>query len=218
VRVAYFATTYTKDGHGISPAFFIGTAGGSVAMYGLNVPDYSKRSERAVELLSGKELQLSHRAPVINITVMDSKGAVGTSSPSKLNNHYLMVTTEEQVKVFSLPKLLSKKKFKLTALEGSLMLRAKPCKFKNHSALITVTNQGEIIIFNPNDKTVVLEKRFECIDKVNKYGLVYAQIDPLGFGLYPLSMSEFQRYSVSASYSASFLCSIKPVKYSPDED
>lgn len=208
VRVTYFATTFVKDGHGISPSFFVGTAGGAVSIYGLNVPDYSKRAEVAVELANGKELQMLHRAPVINITVVDANGAVGTSNPSKLHNHSLILTSEEQIKVFSLPKVVSKKKFKLTALEGSLMLRAKLCQFQHHFALVTVTNQGEVIIFNPVDRTVVLEKRFDCIDKVNKYGLVYAHLDPCAFGLYPLSMSEFQRYSVSSSYSASTVCTV----------
>ena len=43
-------------------------------MFGLSVPEYNSRSEQAVEPLYGKELQLQHRAPVVNISIVDSKG------------------------------------------------------------------------------------------------------------------------------------------------
>ena len=38
VRVTHFATTYVKDGLGICPTFWVGTAGGLVLMFGLSVP------------------------------------------------------------------------------------------------------------------------------------------------------------------------------------
>ena len=87
--------------------------------------EYNKRSDKPVELLYGKELQLQHRAPVVDISIVDSKGPLdNTTRVSSDQNHSLIVTSEEQVKVFSLPKISPKRKFKLTALEGRLYLYA----------------------------------------------------------------------------------------------
>ena len=167
--------------------------------------EYNKRGDRPVEPLYGKELQLQHRAPVINISIIDSQGPVddGSSRVSSDANHSLIVTSEEQVKVFSLPKIQPRRKFKLTALEGSLIKKAQLARFQLNSdpfyALVTLTNQGEIIIFNcTHDRVIILDKRYKCMDTNNQYGLVYSNIDFNGQGLYLLSPSEFQRFSTSS--------------------
>ena len=69
-------------------------------------------------------------------------------------------------KVYNLPKVQFKsKKFKLTALEGSKMLRAKFGKYsvENHDfhSLMTITNQGDLVIFNlDSEKKILLDQRF----------------------------------------------------------
>ena len=157
-----------------------------------------------MEPLYGKELQLQHRAPVVDISIIDSVGPV--SDPSRASqdvSHSLIVTSEEQVKVFSLPKIQPRRKFKLTALEGSPMKKAQLARFSLDGAafyaLVTLTNQGEIVIFNcTNDHKVLLDKRYECMGTDNQYGMVYSNIDATGQGLYLLSPSEFQRFSTNS--------------------
>lgn len=46
-----------------------GTNSGSVFAYALEVPSQEKFSERAVEAVLGKEIQLMHRAPVVAIEI-----------------------------------------------------------------------------------------------------------------------------------------------------
>ena len=115
----------------------------------------------------------------------------------------MIITTEEQIKVFSLPKIQPKRKFKLTALEGSLFKKARLGKFtldgKVLYALVTLSNQGEVLVFNcAHDRHIILDKRYECMDKDNQYGLVYTNLDQIGQGLYLLSPSEFQRFSTNS--------------------
>ena len=70
------------------------------------------------------------------------------------------------LKVYSLPKVQYRsKKFKLTALEGSLIRKAIFGRFsiqdKPFYSLMTLTNQGEIILFNlDSEKQIILDKRF----------------------------------------------------------
>ena len=69
-------------------------------------------------------------------------------------------------KVYSLPKVQYRsKKFKLTALEGSLIRKAIFGRFsiqeKPFYSLMTLTNQGEIILFNlDSEKQIILDKRY----------------------------------------------------------
>ena len=86
---------------------------------------------------------------------------------------------------------------------GSLIKKAQLAAFMLQNeqifSLVTLTNQGEIVIFNCSaDKQVLLDKRFELMDMDNQYGMVYSKIDSQGQGLFLLTPSEFQRFSTNS--------------------
>jgi len=122
--------------------------------------------------------------------------------------------------VYSLPKVQFKKKFKLTALEGSLIRKSKFSHYTNAQTqpfycLTTLTNQGEIILFNLDQgKLVITDHRFEnVIEKENLNGIFYSCLTADGQGLYLLSQSEFQRFSTSTRQPASTPCRISALWY-----
>lgn len=214
IRCVYFANTYVRDTVSLSPTFWIGTNTGSIYVYGLDVPDYSKRQELEVTSILGKEIQLMHRAPVINVTVMDSQGSPVHLSSNKTSNgttqnstahHFVVISSEEQFKIFSLPKISPRKKLKLTAFDGSLVRKVVHSRFNSvtnpdysEHALVCLTNQGEILVINvlPSFRPQV---HYPCIGSDNPLGIGSAILTTSGQGFYLLSTSEFERFSLSAS-------------------
>lgn len=58
----------------------------------------------------GKEIQLKHRAPVISISVIDhqcSSVDIARSTDQLMAPHKVIITSEEQIKVFSYPFLIN---------------------------------------------------------------------------------------------------------------
>lgn len=86
-----------------------GTNSGSVFAYALEVPSQEKFSERSVEAVLGKEIQLMHRAPVVSIAVLDGRGnplpepyEVSrdlAKAPDLQGSHSVLIASEEQFKV-----------------------------------------------------------------------------------------------------------------------
>lgn len=86
-----------------------GTNSGSVFAYALEIPSQEKFSERSVEAVLGKEIQLMHRAPVVSIAVLDGRGnplpepyEVSrdlAKAPDMQGSHSVLIASEEQFKV-----------------------------------------------------------------------------------------------------------------------
>ena len=61
--------------------------------------DYNHRQENAVECIYAKMMQMHHRAPIVNISIIDRNGPISVyDESSQSNTHQLIVTTEEQIK------------------------------------------------------------------------------------------------------------------------
>ena len=70
-----------------------------------------------------KEIQLKHRAPVVGIGIVDATGMPLDFPGSGVAPHRVLIASEEQFKVFSLPQLKPVTKYKLTAHEGARVRR-----------------------------------------------------------------------------------------------
>ena len=72
--------------------------------------DYNHRQENAVECIYAKMMQMHHRAPIVNISIIDRNGPISVyDESSQSNTHQLIVTTEEQIKGTVHTKILKKK-------------------------------------------------------------------------------------------------------------
>ena len=72
--------------------------------------DYNHRQENAVECIYAKMMQMHHRAPIVNISIIDRNGPISVyDESSQSNTHQLIVTTEEQIKGTVHKKILKKK-------------------------------------------------------------------------------------------------------------
>nr|XP_042697051.1 LLGL scribble cell polarity complex component 2 isoform X2 [Chrysemys picta bellii] len=215
VRTLYFADTFLRDSSRHCPSLWAGTNGGTVYAFCLRVPPAERRMDEPVRAEQAKEIQLMHRAPVVGILVLDGHGnplpeplEVAhdlSKSPDMQGSHQLLVVSEEQFKVFTLPKVSSKLKLKLTALEGCRVRKVTvanfgSCKTDDYSEndLAILTNLGDIqIISLPFLK---LQIRYPCIRKEDVSGIASCVFTKYGQGFYLISPSEFERFSLSTKW------------------
>uniref|UniRef100_A0A672NHN5 Lethal giant larvae homologue 2 domain-containing protein n=1 Tax=Sinocyclocheilus grahami TaxID=75366 RepID=A0A672NHN5_SINGR len=213
VRCLCFADTFLRDGTHHGPTMWAGTNSGSVYAYALDVPSQEKFSEQSVEALLGKEIQLMHRAPVVSIAVLDGRGnplpepyEVSrdlAKAPDMQGSHSVLIASEEQFKVFTLPKVSAKTKFKLTAHEGCRVRKVALSNFTSVSsedysenALVCLTNLGDIHVFSV--PALRPQTRYDCIRKEDISGIASCVFTKTGQGLYLISPSEYERFSLSA--------------------
>ncbi|XP_048408451.2 lethal(2) giant larvae protein homolog 1 isoform X1 [Stegostoma tigrinum] len=213
VRCLYFADTFLRDATHHGPTMWAGTNAGSVYAYALEVPSREKWMEKSAEAVLGKEIQLMHRAPVVSIAVLDGRGnplpepfEVSrdlAKAPEMQGTHSVLIISEEQFKVFMLPRVTAKTKFKLTAHEGSRVRKLGLVSFPSvasddysENCLVCLTNLGDIHIFTiPGLRP---QMRYDCIRKEDISGVASCVFTKTGQGFYLISPSEFERFSLSA--------------------
>merc|ERR550532_640457 len=162
VRYLFFADTFLRNGKDSSPSLWVGTHAGSVYSYLVTIPEERESAEAKLKL--AKEIKLLHRAPVVYMNILDHSGfplpdlsavAVGKESPADMSgHHHLLVCSEEQMKLFTLPSLKSKYKEKLTAVHGLKVRKAAPVKHRSDNAhttqnfLACMLNDGSVCTFS----------------------------------------------------------------------
>ncbi|XP_066471976.1 LLGL scribble cell polarity complex component 2 isoform X2 [Tiliqua scincoides] len=214
VRTLYFADTFLRDSSRHCPSLWAGTNGGTVYAFSLRVPPAERRMDEPVRAEQAKEIQLMHRAPVVGILVLDGQSTPLpeplevahdlAKSPNMQSSHQLLVVSEEQFKVFTLPKVSSKLKLKLTAMEGCRVRKVTVANFGScksehtENDLTVLTNLGDIhIISLPFLK---IQVRYPCIRKEDVSGIASCVFTRYGQGFYLISPSEFERFSLSTKW------------------
>uniref|UniRef100_A0A8C9XHD7 LLGL scribble cell polarity complex component 2 n=1 Tax=Sander lucioperca TaxID=283035 RepID=A0A8C9XHD7_SANLU len=212
VRTIYFADTFLSDSSHSTPSLWAGTNGGCVFAYMLRLPPVEHRAEEPVTAQPAKEIQLMHRAPVVGIVVLDGHGAPLPEplevahdlarSPDMQGSHHLLVISEEQFKVFTLPKVSAKMKLKLTAVDGSRVRRVGVAWFGSNrsedygeSGLVVLTNQGDVHVVSL--PTVKMQVHYPCVRREDVSGIASCVFTKHGQGFYLISPSEFERFSLS---------------------
>uniref|UniRef100_A0A8D2IP41 LLGL scribble cell polarity complex component 2 n=1 Tax=Urocitellus parryii TaxID=9999 RepID=A0A8D2IP41_UROPR len=224
VRTLYFADTYLRDSSRHCPSLWAGTNGGTVYAFSLRVPPADRRMDEPVRAEQAKEIQLMHRAPVVGILVLDGHSIPLpeplevahdlSKSPDMQGSHQLLVVSEEQFKVFTLPKVSAKLKLKLTALEGSRVRRVGVAHFSSCRAedygehhLAVLTNLGDIqVVSLPLLKPQV---RYSCIRREDVSGIASCVFTKYGQGFYLISPSEFERFSLSTKWLVEPRCLVE---------
>ena len=204
VRCLHLASTYIANTMNMSPTLWLGTNTGQVLVFLLTITPVDKRKNDKITAVLAKEIQLKHRAPVIDIEVHDAGGLpVSGSQPSYPPPHRVLITSEEQFKLFSLPQLKPCGKYKLTAHEGIRVRRIKSatftsCKDANYTenCLIYLANTGEVGVLSlPELRRQVST---QVIRKEDVVGISSLTFSNTGNGLYLCSSSQLQQMSLSA--------------------
>ncbi|XP_037709326.1 lethal(2) giant larvae protein isoform X2 [Drosophila subpulchrella] len=140
VRCLLFAKTYVTNVNITSPTLWSATNASTVSVFLLHLPpaqtaattvpsasgNVPPPTPRRISAQLAKEIQLKHRAPVVGISIFDQAGSPVDQLNAGENGsppHRLLIASEEQFKVFSLPQLKPINKYKLTANEGARIRR-----------------------------------------------------------------------------------------------
>ncbi|XP_050561055.1 lethal(2) giant larvae protein isoform X4 [Spodoptera frugiperda] len=221
VRCLYFARTYLINTQNSTPTLWAGTNNGTVYAFTISVPSTNKRKDEPVTCQLAKEIQLKHRAPVIGITVLDG-AAVPLPDPLEVERgvsplpeggpHRVLITSEEQFKVFTLPSLKPHNKYKLTAHEGARVRRTAFAWFECGSGvssspggtgprhrewcLLCLTNLGDCLVLSPDLRR---QLNAAAVRKEDINGISSLCFSKRGEALYLHSSSELQRITLSAT-------------------
>ncbi|XP_076275605.1 LLGL domain-containing protein l(2)gl isoform X3 [Rhynchophorus ferrugineus] len=217
VRCLYFARTFLVNVQNTMPTLWAGTNNGTVYAFTIMVPSTSKRDTDDVVCHLAKEVQLKHRAPVIGIAVLDGsskplpepleveKGVAPL--PDTTQAHRVVIASEEQFKIFTLPSLKPYCKYKLTAHEGARVRRMAFATFScsmpddntKHSEvdLLCLTNMGDCLVLSIPDLKRQLNAAAIKREDIN--GISSLVFTKQAEALYLHSSSELQRISLSAT-------------------
>jgi len=204
VRCLHFAKTYIASPTSTSPTVWAGTNSGQVLVFLLNVTSEDKRKNDKITAVLAKEIQLKHRAPVIDIVVYDSGGLpIEGSHRDYPAPHKVLIASEEQFKIFLLPNLKPSGKYKLTAQEGARVRKIRSATFSSaenaslsENCVIFLTNLGEIsILVFPELRRQVTTS---AIKKEDVVGITSLNFSTCGDGVYMSSSSELQMLTVAA--------------------
>ncbi|XP_063707331.1 lethal(2) giant larvae protein [Culicoides brevitarsis] len=139
VRCLTFAHTYITNTQTPMASLWSGTNSSCVSVFVIYLPpknDDPAAPRRPITGQLAKEIQLKHRAPVIGITLYDNAAVpLDFQQPGQTSApHKVLIASEEQFKVFSLPQLKPVTKYKLTAHEGA---RSRKIQFASFTCKVT---------------------------------------------------------------------------------
>ncbi|KAG8201923.1 hypothetical protein JTE90_027400 [Oedothorax gibbosus] len=128
IQCLYFVQSFIINNVVTTPTLWVGTSSGNIYIYTITLPASDCRTSDAVACQLGKEVQMKHQAPVLGIRVVDHRGYpipdptdvhYQRSKPADLTgSHRVLICTEEQIKVFTLPSMKPFCKNKITMTEG----------------------------------------------------------------------------------------------------
>ncbi|XP_018324100.2 uncharacterized protein LOC108736234 [Agrilus planipennis] len=235
VRCLYFARTFIVSVQNTTPTMWAGTNNGTIYVFTIVVPSSQKRDVDDVHCQLAKEIQLKHRAPVIGIAVLDGSSKPLPEPlevekelaplPDTTQPHRVIIASEEQFKIFTLPSLKPFCKYKLTAHEGARVRRMNFGWFSCHLPdtnnqhtevdLLCLTNIGDILVLSIPDLKRQLNAAAIRREDIN--GISSLVFTKTAEALYLHSSSELQRISLCATQSTTARCYLVLPKGARDE-
>lgn len=220
LRCLAFAQTYITNVQQTIATLWSATNASCVSVFVLHLPPKAEEElpleqRKMVTGLLAKEIQLKHRAPVVGIEVVDHNGIPLSFPGAGMAPHRVLIASEEQFKVFSLPQLKPITKYKLTAHEGARVRRmqfaqftcpiATSCARPDESAalpmhtetgLLCLTNLGDVLVLSVPELKRQLNAAAVRREDIN--GISSLCFTSHGEALYMMSSSEVQRVTLSA--------------------
>lgn len=215
VRCLHLTKCFIANTQLMSATLWAGTNSGAIYVFTIAIPPSEKRGEVPLSVQLGKEIHLKHGAPVISICILDGASrpfpepmAVkkeAAPSPNTNMPHRVLICSEEQFKVFTLPQLKPFCKFKLTAHEGSRVRKIGYADFVSsvdesyrESCFMVMTNMGDFSVYSLPDcrrQMYTAHIKREDINGINS--VVFSN---RGEALYLMSPCELERVSLSARH------------------
>ncbi|GFS39958.1 lethal(2) giant larvae protein homolog 1 [Nephila pilipes] len=224
IQCLYFAQSFIINNVITTPTLWVGTSSGCIYIYTITMPANDCRTSDAVTCQLGKEVQLKHQASVLGIHIVDHRGyplpdptdvQYQRSKPADLcGSHRVIICTEEQIKVFTLPSMKPFCKNKITLTEGYHISKVGFSSFLNKNDLkscencvICLSRSNGISLYNIPELKKFISYNFcssediECLPKT-----VFLSN---GLIVYLASLSEFEIVSLSTAITTKAVCGIE---------
>nr|CAG4640608.1 EOG090X00I4 [Eulimnadia texana] len=233
VRCLLLVKTYiVNQSTTTTPTLWAGTNNGSIYVFSLGVPAADKRPTDSVTWVLAKEIQLKHRAPVIAVNVIDAscaavpdavEVAAGLAPQEAPGPHRVLISSEEQFKLFTLPNLRPYGKYKLTAYTGCQVRKVVVLPFVSRSdanyrenCLVCLANTGDVHVLSLPDLRRQMNAQY--VRKEDIHGISSALLSRNGEGLYLQSSSELQRFALGTRDFLQVQCQLPQMKRPQKED
>ncbi|XP_071034522.1 lethal(2) giant larvae protein homolog 1 isoform X2 [Parasteatoda tepidariorum] len=224
VQCLYFAQSFIINNVITTPTLWVGTSCGCIYIYTITMPASDCRTSDAITCQLGKEVQLKHQAPILGIHIVDHRGyplpdpldvQCQRLKPADLcGSHRVVVCTEEQIKVFTLPSMKTFCKNKISMIEGYHICKVGFCSFPNRTdpktyecCVLTLSRSSGITLYSTPELKKFISFNY-CSLEDNEY-LHKAYLLNSGLLVCLNSMSEFEIVSLSASIIAKPVCKIE---------
>lgn len=215
VRCLHLTKCFIANTQVMSATLWAGTNSGAIYVFTIAIPPSEKRAEVPLSVQLGKEIHLKHGAPVISICILDGASrpfpepmAVKKEAaphPNTSMPHRVLICSEEQFKVFTLPQLKPFCKFKLTAHEGSRVRKIGYADFVSsvdegyrEPCFMVMTNIGDFSVYSLPDCRRQMNASHLKKEDIN--GINSVVFSNHGEALYMMSPCELERVSLSARY------------------
>ncbi|XP_047485620.1 lethal(2) giant larvae protein homolog 1-like isoform X1 [Penaeus chinensis] len=233
VRCLHLTKCFIANTQLMSATLWAGTNSGAIFVFTIAIPPSEKRNEIPLSVQIGKEIHLKHGAPVISICVLDGANrpfpepmAVkkeAAPAPNPNMPHRVLICSEEQFKVFTLPQLKPFCKFKLTAHEGSRVRKIGYADFVSsadesyrEAGFMIMSNLGDFSLYSLPDCRRQMQVAYIKREDIN--GINSVVFSNRGEALYMMSPCELQRVSLSARHITRPCGTIPIVKPEPVEE
>ncbi|CAL1266431.1 unnamed protein product [Larinioides sclopetarius] len=224
VQCLYFAQSFIINNVITTPTLWIGTSSGCIYIYTITMPANDCRTSDAVTCQLGKEVQMKHQASVLGIRIVDHRGyplpdptdvQYQRSKPADLcGSHRVIICTEEQIKVFTLPSMKPFCKNKITLTEGYHISKVGFSSFPNkndskscENCVLCLSRCNGISLYNIPELKKFISYNFcssEDIEFLPKMAFLNN-----GLIVYLASLSEFEIVSLSTVITTKAVCKIE---------
>ncbi|XP_019855603.1 PREDICTED: lethal(2) giant larvae protein homolog 2-like [Amphimedon queenslandica] len=224
-----FSETHISGG-GPHVSVIASTMGSSLIRYTIEVPTKDMKytgPNRAFP--AGKDYGLVHAAPIVGLFVLDHDmqpvpspseiEAKAAPSPNMEPPHYLVIVTQEQIKIISLPNMRSKRKEKVNNLIHERISKAWMIKAKVaaapigasrdwNNALVVMTTIGHILVYSLPDIKIMYHKELYVLPSDQK-AMQSLIVSSNAESFHLRSFSELER-QLLCSYNFSYHTSLQP--------
>ncbi|GIY11100.1 lethal(2) giant larvae protein homolog 1 [Caerostris darwini] len=224
VQCLYFAQSFIINNVITTPTLWVGTSSGCIYIYTITMPANDCRTSDAVTCQLGKEVQMKHQASVLGIRVVDHRGyplpdptdvQYQRAKPADLcGSHRVIICTEEQIKVFTLPSMKPFCKNKITLTEGYHISKVGFSSFPNkndaktcENCVLCLSRLNGISLYNIPELKKYFSYNFcssEDIDFLPKTVILNN-----GLIVCLASLSEFEIISLSTANTTKAVCKIE---------
>ncbi|XP_054707407.1 lethal(2) giant larvae protein homolog 1-like [Uloborus diversus] len=224
VQCVYFSQSFIINNVITTPTLWIGTSSGSIYIYTITMPASDCRTSDAVMCQLGKEIQLKHQASVLSIHVIDHRGYPlpdpinvqhQRTKPADLcGSHRVVVCTEEQIKIFTLPSMKPYCKNKISLTEGYNISKVGFSSFPNKSdpkvceyCLICLSSSNGITLYNLPDLRKCISFHYSSLEDIEISSKTSFAYNGLLVSL--SSPSEFHILSLSTAITTKPACKLE---------